>query len=137
MQLVLFVELVHYLISALSDDPGRTDDDPSLHNKHHKTMPSLDYEMFTTTGKREWMGSWHKHISDDSLTPVDEVLEERLIDETRLFISTSVPEGITKRWTLKLRGQLKPRERDCTFEFGLTAAGRAKVSLCSYLKHTS
>ena len=103
----------------------------------YKTMPSLDYEMFTTTGERGWIGSWHKHISDDSLTPVDEVLEERLIDETRLFISTSVPEGITKRWTLKLRGQLKPRERDCTFEFGLTAAGRAKVSLCSYWKHTN
>ena len=60
-------------------------------------MPSLDYEIFTTTGERGWIGSWHKHMNDDSLTPVDEVLEERLIDETRMFISTSVPEGITKR----------------------------------------
>lgn len=91
-------------------------------------MPSLDYEMFTTTGERGWIGSWHNHTSDDSLTPVDEVLEERLIDETRMFVSTSVPKGITKRWTMKLRGHLKPRERNCTFEFGLTAAGRAKVS---------
>ncbi|KIM49903.1 glycoside hydrolase family 3 protein [Hebeloma cylindrosporum] len=93
----------------------------------YKTMPSLDYEMFTTTGERGWIGSWHKHTNDDSFTPVDEVLEERLIDETRIFISTSIPEGITKRWTMKLRGQLKPRERDCTFEFGLTVAGRAKL----------
>lgn len=100
-------------------------------------MPSLDYEMFTTTGERGWIGSWHKHTSDDTLTPVDEVMEERLIDETRVFISTSVPEGITKRWTMKLRGQLKPRERDCTFEFGLTVAGRAKVSSpIRYLKRT-
>ena len=92
-------------------------------------MPSLDYEMFTAAGERGWIGSWHKHTSDDSLIPVDEVLEERLIDETRIFICTSFPAGITKRWTMKLRGQLKPRDYDCTFEFGLTVAGRAKVSL--------
>jgi hypothetical protein len=30
-------------------------------------------------------------------------------------------------WTLRLRGQLKPRPYDVDFEFGLSAAGRAKV----------
>jgi hypothetical protein len=49
------------------------------------------------------------------------------VDETRIFISTSAPNGITRRWTMKLEGQLKPRARDCTFEFGLTVSGRAKV----------
>lgn len=90
-------------------------------------MPSLDYEMFTPSGERGWIGSWHAHVDDDSLVPRDEVLEERLIDETRIFISTSTPPGITRKWTMKLRGQLKPRETDCLFEFGLTVAGRAKV----------
>jgi len=84
--------------------------------------------MFTTSGERGWVGSWHAHENDDSLVPLDEVIEERIIDETRIFISTSVPKGITKRWTMKLRGQLKPRDKDCKFEFGLTVAGRAKVS---------
>ncbi|KAF9043921.1 glycoside hydrolase family 3 protein [Panaeolus papilionaceus] len=92
-----------------------------------KTMPSLDYEMFTPSGERGWIGSWHAHVDDDSLVPRDEVLEERLIDETRIFISTSTPPGITRKWTMKLRGQLKPRETDCLFEFGLTVAGRAKL----------
>ena len=90
-------------------------------------MPSLDYDMFTESGERGWIGSWHSHVNDSSLVPLDQVLETRLIDETRMFISTSVPKGITERWTLKLRGHLKPRPYDCTFEFGLTVAGRAKV----------
>ncbi|KAJ3506547.1 hypothetical protein NLJ89_g6807 [Agrocybe chaxingu] len=93
----------------------------------YKTMPSLDYEMFTASGQRGWVGTWHKHESDDSLVPLDEVIQEQIIDETRIFISLSTPPGITKRWTLKLRGQLKPRDKDCKFEFGLTVAGRAKL----------
>ncbi|PPQ73649.1 hypothetical protein CVT26_010607 [Gymnopilus dilepis] len=92
-----------------------------------KTMPSLDYDMFTTTGERGWIASWHTHLSDESMTLVEEPIEERLVDETRIFISTSAPKGITRRWTMKLRGQLKPREQDCLFEFGLTVAGRAKL----------
>lgn len=91
-------------------------------------MPSLDYELFTETGERGWVGSWHKHLDDDSLTPVEEPLETRVVDETRIFISTSTPKGITRKWTLRLRGQLKPRPYDVDFEFGLTTAGRAKVS---------
>lgn len=91
-----------------------------------KTAPSLDYDMLTADGRRGWIGSWYTHVSDDSFEVAD-LVREQYIDETRLFISTSYPKGITKRWTLKLRGQLKPREADCTFEFGLTVAGRGKV----------
>ena len=93
----------------------------------YKIMPSLDYDIFTQTGERGWIGNWHNHVNDESLIPLDEVLETRLIDETRVFFSTSVPPGITRRWTMKLRGYLKPRAYDCTFEFGLIVAGRAKV----------
>ena len=93
----------------------------------YKIMPSLDDDIFTQTGERGWIGNWHNHVNDESLIPLDEVLETRLIDETRVFFSTSVPQGITKRWTMKLRGYLKPRAYDCTFEFGLLSAGRAKV----------
>ena len=90
-------------------------------------MPSLDYDMFTESGERCWIGNWHNHVNDDSNIPLDEVLETRLIDETRAFFSTSLPRGITKRWTMKLRGYLKPRPYDCTFEFGMIVAGRGKV----------
>ena len=93
----------------------------------YKIMPALDYDIFTQSGERGWIGNWHKHVNDESLIPLDEVLETRMIDETRVFFSTSVPRGITRRWTMKLRGYLKPRPYDCTFEFGLIVAGRAKV----------
>lgn len=93
----------------------------------YKTMPSLDYEMFTASGERGWIASWHKHAGNDSMEMVDDVYEEMLLDETRVFVSVDAPKGITRRWTVKLRGQLKPREKDCLFEFGLIVAGRAKV----------
>ena len=91
------------------------------------TKPSLDYDMVTETGECGWIGSWYKHVDDDSMVPLDQPFEKRLIDETRMFISTSTPKGITKRWTLKLNGQLKPKPYDRKFEFGLAVAGRAKV----------
>ncbi|KAG6332919.1 hypothetical protein ID866_6172 [Astraeus odoratus] len=90
-------------------------------------MPILDFELFTPSGERGWIGSWHKHESDESMTPLTTPMGTRLIDETRMFIGTSAPPGLTRRWSLKLEGQLKPREHDCTFEFGLTVAGRAKL----------
>jgi beta-glucosidase len=93
----------------------------------YKQLPTLDYEMFNESDGRGWIGSWHNHVDNDSLIPLDEVLETQLIDESRMFITVSVPQRITRRWTLKVRGHLKPRPYDCTFEFGLQAAGRAKV----------
>ncbi|KDR82279.1 hypothetical protein GALMADRAFT_264459 [Galerina marginata CBS 339.88] len=122
-----FVSPFHGIVKALEEAGNDVNVSYSEGARAYKTMPSLDYEIFTTSGERGWIGSWHKHLDDDSMTAVDEVFEERLVDETRVFISTSHPKGITKRWTMKLRGQLKPRDRDCTFEFGLTVAGRAKL----------
>jgi beta-glucosidase len=90
-------------------------------------MPSLDYDLFTESGERGWIGTWHTHEHEESMVPLPQPVKTQYIDETRLFISTSYPENITKKWTLKLTGYLKPREHDCKFEFGLTAAGRAKV----------
>ena len=92
-------------------------------------MPSLDYDMFTKDGRRGWIISWHSHVDDNSMEPLDDVLEEFLIDETKAFFATSTPKNITSRWTVRLRGQLKPRPYDVDFEFGLAVAGRAKVRL--------
>lgn len=91
------------------------------------TSPSLDYELLTKDGRRGWLGSWYAHQNNDSMTPLDEALKTDYFDETRIFISNSAPEGLTKRWTLKLRGRLPAREKDTPFEFGLISAGRAKV----------
>ncbi|KAF8839076.1 glycoside hydrolase family 3 protein [Paxillus ammoniavirescens] len=90
-------------------------------------MPTLDFELTTPTGERGWLGSWYAHENDESMTPMSTPMQTQLVDETRIFISTSVPENITRRWTMKLEGQLKPRAHDCTFEFGLTVSGRAKL----------
>ena len=94
-------------------------------------MPSLENDIFTPSGERGWIGNWHTH-ADDGLIPHDEVLETRFIDETRLFIGVSTPQGITRHWTMKLLGYLKPRPHDCIFEFGLEVAGRAKVYINKY-----
>ncbi|KAF9041689.1 glycoside hydrolase family 3 protein [Panaeolus papilionaceus] len=92
-----------------------------------KMLPSLDYEIMTPSGERGWIGTWHAHLDDQSLVALDEVFLGRIIDETMMYLTTAAPPGITQRWTLKLQGQLKKRETDCLFEFGLTVAGRAKL----------
>ena len=96
-----------------------------------KAMPSLDLDIVTSTGRRCWLGTWHRHESDDSMIVVEEPVQTRVIDETRILLDLSESGGLkddfTRRWTLRLRGQLVPREKDMTFEFGLIVAGRAKV----------
>ncbi|CAK5276716.1 unnamed protein product [Mycena citricolor] len=91
------------------------------------TSPSMDTELFTDDGKPGWTATWHSHEHDESMTALAEPVETRYIDETRIFISTSYPAALTKRWTLKLRGHMLPREKDTPFEFGLFSAGRAKL----------
>ena len=104
----------------------------------YKSLPLLDYDIFTPSGERGWIGSWHCHPpnNDDLSSHDDEVLKTQLVDEAWMFIGPSIPPGITMHWTLKLRGNLKPRPYDCLFEFGLTVAGRAKVCIliiCLYI----
>ena len=91
-------------------------------------MPSLDFDIVTATGQRGWLGTWHRHESDDSMIVVEEPVRTRVINETNIFLDLSGPgDDITRRWTLRLRGLLVPREKDMVFEFGLIVAGRAKV----------
>ncbi|KAG6839583.1 hypothetical protein C0991_001270 [Blastosporella zonata] len=119
-----FISPYDGIVSALGSNVEVTYSEGARANM---TMPTLENDLVTPSGERGWIGSWHTHESDESLTPVEDVFETRYIDETRMFISTSAPKGLTKRWSLRLRGQLKPRPYDCAFEFGLTAAGRAKL----------
>ncbi|KAF7974223.1 hypothetical protein HWV62_13094 [Athelia sp. TMB] len=93
----------------------------------YMTKPSLDHEMLTFTGERGWLAAWHAHTSEDSMEPLSEALKTQVVDETRMFIGTSIPAGITRRWTMKLTGQLKPRDHERLFEFGMAVAGRAKL----------
>jgi len=92
-------------------------------------LPTLEWDLTTDRdkGERGWIGEWYSHESDDSMEPLDTPIASRLFDETRLFIGTSYPGGMTRKWTMKLRGFLKPKPYDIDFEFGLIAAGRAKV----------
>ncbi|KAI0833346.1 beta-glucosidase [Trametes gibbosa] len=90
-------------------------------------MPTLETEIVTDDGRNGWMGTFHSHESDESMIAVDKPLATRYIDETRIFLSTDYPKELTKRFTLRLRGSLKPRDHDCNYEFGLISAGRAKL----------
>ena len=94
-----------------------------------KVTPSLDLDIVTPTGRRGWLGTWHRHESDDSMIVVEEPVQTRVIDETRMLfdLPAGLKNNITRKWTLRLRGQLVPREKDTIFEFGLIVAGRAKV----------
>ncbi|KAH9994097.1 glycoside hydrolase family 3 protein [Russula compacta] len=93
------------------------------------TMPSLDFDLVTAEGQPCWLGAWHRHLSDDSMIVLEEpIIQTMVINETRIYLDPSaVPKGLTRRWTLRLRGQLIPREKDMVFEFGLIVAGRAKL----------
>ncbi|KAJ3996989.1 glycoside hydrolase family 3 protein [Lentinula boryana] len=93
----------------------------------YMTMPTLEQELITEDGKPGWIGTWYSHLDDVSMTPAEEPMSSFPVDETRIFISTSYPKELTTRWTLKLRGFLRPRKVDTSFEFGLMVAGRAKL----------
>lgn len=93
-----------------------------------KVAPSLDFDIVTSTGQRGWLGTWHRHKSDDSMIVVEEPIQTRVIDETRVLLDLAdLKDDLTLKWTLRLHGQLVPRENDMLFEFGLCVAGRAKV----------
>jgi beta-glucosidase len=99
-------------------------------------LPALDVDIATTTGQRGWLGTWHKHESDDSTAVVEQPVLTKVINEARmLFDNQGMGDltDLTRKWTLRLRGQLLPREKDTLFEFGLTVAGRAKVDTLSVI----
>ncbi|KAF7299413.1 Glycoside hydrolase family 3 protein [Mycena indigotica] len=121
-----FVSPYQGIVDALSSNPA-VEVTYSEGARAYLTSPSLDDDLFTEDGLPGWTGSWHAHENDDSMSALPDPFKTERMDETRMFISTSSPKGITKRWTLKLRGHLLPREKDTPFEFGLLSAGRAKL----------
>jgi beta-glucosidase len=91
-------------------------------------MPTLDFDIVTSSGQRGWLGTYHRHESDDGMVVVEEPVQTMVINETNISLDLSgAGVELTRRWSLRLRGQLVPRERDVVFEFGLIVAGRAKV----------
>ena len=49
-------------------------------------MPTLETELVTEDGRPGWMGYFHCHEDDESMTPVKDALLTRYIDETRIFL---------------------------------------------------
>lgn len=95
-------------------------------SKAFKTLPSLDFDIFTEGDKRCFTGRWYSN-SKDILVKDDTPVKEQIIDETTMLFGSDTPEELTPAFTLELRGHLKPREKDEKFEFGLTVCGRGKV----------
>ncbi|KAI0761860.1 beta-glucosidase [Irpex lacteus] len=122
-----FVSPYEGIVKALRESDPNVEITYSEGARAFKTLPTLEYDLFTDDGRRGWIGEWFAHENDDSMVPVEKPVKVQFIDETRLFISTSYPENITKKWSLRLKGNLKPREKDTLFEFSLQSAGRAKL----------
>ncbi|KAF8555427.1 hypothetical protein OG21DRAFT_1521767 [Imleria badia] len=77
-------------------------------------MPTLDFELTTPSGEPGWIGAWYAYESDESMAALNTPYQTQLVDETRIFISTSVPKGIIRsslsmasgsdNWTRQRRG---------------------------------
>jgi beta-glucosidase len=94
------------------------------------TLPPLDRFLQTSDGKPGWEGTFHSTLPDsspDSFSFSDDIVKSVHLTETHMFIFGSPPAGISEKWLLRLRGNLVPRAESGKFEFGLTAAGRAKL----------
>ncbi|KAG9002882.1 hypothetical protein FRB94_003505 [Tulasnella sp. JGI-2019a] len=93
----------------------------------YRTQPLLDRELLTEEGKPGWTGSFYCHDTVETPEHQKEAIAAWTIKETHMFLLDNLPEGLTKRWTLKLKGKLRPREKDTPFKFGLTCLGRGKL----------
>lgn len=115
------------IVTALSDAKADVEVTYSEGATAYLKMPSLDYDMLTESGERGWTGTWFAHTENESMMPQEKSFLTQHVTETSCFFSLSVPKGLTRCYTLKLQGVLKPRPYDCTFKFGLISAGRAKL----------
>jgi beta-glucosidase len=120
-----FISPYDGLVNALPKDVQVTYGEGA---RAYLTLPVLDNDLVTASGERGWVAEWFSHEDDESMVPLPTPIASRLVDETRIFISASTPERITRRWKMKLSGKLRPRNVAMKFEFGLISAGRAKVS---------
>ncbi|KAK7458836.1 hypothetical protein VKT23_009846 [Stygiomarasmius scandens] len=132
-----FISPYQGLIDALKELNSNVQIDFCEGARTYMNLPTLENLLTTSKDGKEngWTANWFAHESDESMKALEKPLEgqERFVDETRIFISTSYPAALTKRWTLKLKGWLKPQEKDTEWEFGLTSAGRAKLFIDSQL----
>ncbi|KAI0087212.1 beta-glucosidase [Irpex rosettiformis] len=122
-----FISPYEGIVRALRENDPDVEITYSEGARSFKTLPTLEYDLLTKDGRPGWIGEWFAHENDDSMVPVEKAVRVQYIDETRMFISTSYPGGITKKWSLRLKGSLKPREKDTLYEFSLLSAGRAKL----------
>ncbi|KAG8833577.1 hypothetical protein FRC17_010401 [Serendipita sp. 399] len=90
-----------------------------------KLLPSLDFDVVNSRGGKGFDAQWFSHDENDK--PLSEPLKSLEVDETYIFMSDSAPRELSERWTMVLKGSIRPREQDTEFEFGLTVAGRAKL----------
>ncbi|KAG8906251.1 hypothetical protein FRB99_007313 [Tulasnella sp. 403] len=93
----------------------------------YRNLPVLDSQIMTESGESGWIATFHSHDENDK--PLDEAVCTMHLTETNIFMSNSIPKGLTERWTMRLKGKLRPLAKPASWRFGLTAAGRAKFYL--------
>lgn len=85
----------------------------------------------TLDGKPGWSCTFYNQ--DDQGNPTEEK-GTYVLQDTRIKLNDFLPAGLTKTWTLKLRGMLT-MEKSATYELGLTVAGeRSSMNLVIHLK---
>ncbi|KAJ2912342.1 hypothetical protein MD484_g8076, partial [Candolleomyces efflorescens] len=79
------------------------------------------YDLFTADGKLGWIGTWHSHLDDDSMPPIETPIADRFIDETRVFISTSTPHRVSLNAVTRLQAVM-PTYQIRTFNSAVVTA---------------
>lgn len=86
----------------------------------HKYLPTLENNLVTPDGKPGWLCTFYNQDAQGNPT------EEKgsfVLQDTRVKLNDFLPAGLTKAWTIKLRGILT-MERSTSYELGLTVAGK-------------
>lgn len=88
-------------------------------------QPTLELELTTEDGKPGWIIEFYSHDENDQPLPTPATTLH--IQETRMFFADTIVDGLTERFTVKLKGKLVPREKDQKYNFGLSVLGRSKL----------
>ncbi|KIO27413.1 glycoside hydrolase family 3 protein [Tulasnella calospora MUT 4182] len=88
-------------------------------------QPRLDTQLKTETGEPGWICSIYSHDEQDKI--IDIPVRSIRVTETNNFLVDPAFGDASRRFTVKFKGKLVPREKDERFRFGLTVHGRGKL----------
>jgi beta-glucosidase len=91
----------------------------------NKFLPTLEEYFTTPNGEPGWLCKFYAHDENGNPTIL---VDQIVLEDTRVKLNDFLPKGLTEEWTLHCTGLFNPFYSG-EFEFGLTVAGRAKLFL--------